>query len=121
MSIRQIHIELSFEYKAFHGLYENEKIEGNVFEVHLVLGLVTWEGQSIRELKDTVDYAEVYKLVKEIMDEPVDLLETLGTRIIKELNLKYKQLNEIKVKVTKTNPPIEGYSGTVSVTCHQTF
>lgn len=121
MPDRQFYIELDFTCHAFHGLYEKERIEGNVFGVHLVLG---WRGpahQSHYYIQETIDYTEVFALVREVMDQPEDLLETVSARILDSLHLKYKQLNDIKVKVTKQKPPIAGYSGTVSVTCHQTF
>lgn len=121
MSTQRFTIELNFEYEAFHGLYPNEKKDGNIFSVDILLWMDAPKEKFITDIHQTVDYVEVFGVVKAIMDQPEDLLETVGARIVSALNLKYKQLNEIKVKLTKVTPPIDGYFGTVSVTCHETF
>lgn len=121
MSRQRFTIELDFEYWAYHGFYESESTKGNLFRVEIQLWMDAPAAKPVRDIGSTVDYAEVYGIAKQVMDQREDLLETVSSRLVRELNMNYKQLNEIKVKVTKMNPPIEGYSGTVSVTCHQTF
>ena len=60
------------------------------------------------DLNHTVNYAHLYRTVKEVMDgTPRNLLEALAQEIA-ELSLARFPIQAVRVKVTKTSPPIEG-------------
>ena len=69
------------EFHAYHGAYPEESILGNRFTLDLELETDFKEAMLHDSLKDTVDYAKLYQLIKARMDVKVQLLEHLGHRI----------------------------------------
>ena len=50
-----------------------------------------------------------------IMQQPVDLLETLVQEIAQAVHVKFPHVKEITVAVEKLNPPIDRFSGSAAV------
>ncbi len=95
-------------FHARHGVFDEEKVQGNPFEVDLIFGLSLKEAAQSDELKQTLDYATARNLVARVMDgPPVNLIETLAYQIGE---LVFSRLNpkELTVRVRKLNPPMEG-------------
>lgn len=95
-------------FHGLHGVYEEEKIIGNTFEVDLTFSLSLQEAAENDDLKHTIDYAKARTIVANIMENnSLNLIETLclkiGSQLFKEL-----QAQEIEVKVRKMNPPMDG-------------
>jgi len=67
------------------------------------------------DLKDTVDYVLLQKIVKEEMAIRSKLLEHVGKRIVDKILLSTPLVNSVKVKVSKVNPPIGGDVAEVNV------
>ncbi|MDH6357610.1 dihydroneopterin aldolase [Parabacteroides sp. PF5-9] len=102
-------IELkSMKFYAYHGVGQQERIVGNNFEVDLVLEAVLDRAIATDNLDDTINYAEIYQLVKEEMDLPSNLLEHVAGRIIRSIMTAFPQINAIELKLSKLNPPIGG-------------
>ena len=107
-------IELyNLQFHGFHGLYEEENKTGGDFEVDLLVYLQP-RSIPVRYLDETIDYTLLYKLVKERMDKPTQLLETLATEIAQEILTTYSRIEEVSVKIKKLNPPIPFFNGNVS-------
>ena len=107
-------IELSrLLFHAFHGVHEEESRTGGDFEVDLS---VYFEPRTIpvRHLDETIDYTLLYQLVKQRMEQPTPLLETLATEIAQEILSAYAKAEEVCVKIKKLNPPIPFFNGNVS-------
>jgi len=107
-------IELSnLLFHGFHGVHEEESVTGGDFEVEL---RVYFEPRVIpvRHLDETVDYTLLYQVVKQHMDQPTSLLETLATEIAQEILSTYSKVEEVYVKIKKLNPPIPFFNGHVS-------
>jgi len=110
-------IELSkLRFHAFHGLYKEEKKIGGNYEVNLTV-LHEAKKFPILHLDETIDYCAVYALVNEIMSKPEPLLETVATMIATEILRKFSQVEEVNISVTKLNPPIIAFEGSVGVKC----
>ena len=108
-------IELSqLRFHAFHGLYEEEKKLGGDFEVNVSVKHIPAK-IPVMHLKETIDYASVYNLIKKIMQQPEPLLETVSTIIASEILRKFSHAEEVTVAITKLNPPIIAFEGTVTV------
>lgn len=54
---------------------------------------------------DTLNYAEVYKIVDQEMGVPSQLLERVAYRIGDRLSRKFTSITSINIKLTKLNPP----------------
>ena len=105
------------EFHAFHGVYPHERESGNWFEVNISIELDFNEASSNDQIQDTVDYEEVYAIVKEEMEKPSKLLETVGGAIVRKIFELFPKVQGVDLEVSKLNPPIGGKckSATVSI------
>ena len=111
----KIEIE-GMEFFAYHGHYEAEQIVGNRFLVDIMVETDTNKPSQSDNLVDAVDYQKIYQLIKKEMVEKSHLLEHIVNRIIESIISEFKQINFIRVKVSKMNPPMGGKIKKVSVT-----
>jgi len=105
----------NMEFYAFHGHFKEEQIVGNKFFVDLTIETDMTKPAETDNLKDAVNYQQVYLIVKNQMEKKSYLLENIAGRI---LNALYSEMNGIKkatVKVAKINPAMGGKIGSVSV------
>lgn len=99
--------------EAKHGVYPSEKVHPAPFLVDASIG-IKLPGKALL-LSDTVDYAGLYLLIKDRMDIPTPLLETLVNDLAELLLDSDKRICSVEIKVTKCNPPIPEFKGSVSV------
>ena len=92
------------EVHAYHGVYKNERTHGNPYIVDIYLETDIQAPALSDELEDTVDYFGVYKLVLQIMSEPVHLLEHLVVKIGNETMEAYPAVKQARVRVRKIQP-----------------
>ncbi|MEP6846649.1 MAG: dihydroneopterin aldolase [Panacibacter sp.] len=110
-------IELSgLRFHAFHGLYKEEKKIGGDYEVNITIRHLP-KKLPVLHIEDTIDYTVVYNLVNAIMQQPEPLLETVASMIADEILRKFSHAEEVSVSVTKLNPPIIAFQGSVGVKC----
>lgn len=105
---------------AAHGLYEEERLVGNEFEVNLSMVIDAPE-KTLRKIEDTINYAEVYRITKDVFSKPTPLLETLAMEIANAIKDEFRSLKSIDVQIKKLHPPITGFTGSVSVSYHKDF
>ena len=105
---------------SFHGLYEEEKKVGGEFVVD-VLAKLDSTHHEVSSIEETVNYAEVFAIIKKEMNQPRELLETLTQSIAEKIHEKFSSIKEIEVRVEKKTPPIIGFNGTVAATYRTTF
>lgn len=101
---------------ARHGVFEHERIDGNEFIVNLKVKYPAPDLKQIEKdsLDHTISYADLFQIVKEEMDSPKNLLETVASAIISRIKNCYPQASEIYCHITKTTPPIAGFNGSAS-------
>ena len=58
------------------------------------------------DMRDALNYAEVYEAVKAEMGIPSRLLEHAAMRIVHRLFKDFPQISSIKLKLEKLNPPM---------------
>ena len=93
---------------AYHGVMEQERIAGNTYRVDLKLFLDLSKAIRSDDLNDTVNYAEIFDLVKTEMTIPSKLIEHVAGRIIQKIRQRYTFISKINIRLAKINPPIEG-------------
>jgi dihydroneopterin aldolase len=96
------------EFHAFHGVYPHERESGNWFEVDIAVDTDFSDAAKNDELAGTVDYEAIYRVVKEEMDKPSKLLETVGENIVEQVLTTFAAVKNVEVKISKLNPPIGG-------------
>ena len=101
-------------FHAHHGLYKEEKIVGNEFEVEVTVKYYPPEIPVI-EIHQTIDYASIYKLVDERMKQTVDLLETFVSDTALGILHQFKLAEEVYISIKKMHPPLLNFEGNVGV------
>ena len=104
------------EFFSYHGHFEEETVIGTRFIVDLYLEADTTAAEESDKLEDTVNYQEVYSIVKEQMKTPSHLLEHVARRVMNAVQEKFPEIELIEIKLRKMNPPLGGQIESVSVT-----
>ncbi len=99
---------------GYHGLYPEEKKLGNNYAVEIDMVFNPKQGL-IDQLDQTIDYVNVYAIVKKWMEIPTPLLETLVGKIADDILFSQPLANTVFVKITKLHLPIPSFEGNVSV------
>ncbi|MBO1199512.1 dihydroneopterin aldolase [Staphylococcus simiae] len=95
---------------GYHGVLSAENDIGQIFVVDVEMLIDLSVAGMSDKVEDTVNYGEVFEVIKSIMEgQPVNLLEHLAERIAKRINSHYNRVLETKIRITKENPPIPGH------------
>lgn len=103
---------------GFHGIHEEEKILGNEFEVHVSVLL---EEEQVSSIEHTVNYVDIYKIIKNRMEIPAALLESLAQDLVHSIQQTDKRIRSVSVSIEKKHPPIPNMTGSVSVRYKKDF
>jgi dihydroneopterin aldolase len=99
---------------AFHGLYPEERILGNWYTLDVLV-----ESESHPDFSDdianTIDYSQIYAICKQVMANPVDLLETVAETIAQKIRAELKEEVAVLVQISKENPPMGVSAGRSTV------
>ncbi len=110
-------IELEeMEFYAYHGCFKEEQVVGNRFLVNISLSTDCTTAAETDQISDALNYVTIYQLAKEQVMQNSHLLEHLTKRIIDSIIDQFPQIDTLKVKVSKMNPPMGGQMKCVSVT-----
>ncbi|MFS0853016.1 dihydroneopterin aldolase [Microbacterium sp. 179-I 3D4 NHS] len=102
-----------------HGVYDHERENGQDFTVDLRLQLALADAAASDDVVDTVHYGELAEKVAAVVaGEPVNLLETLASRIA-EVVLADARVHYVSVTVHKPHAPIPLNFADVSVTVNR--
>jgi len=96
------------EFFAYHGCFHEERIIGTQFMVDLELEVDTTKAETSDQLKDIVNYMEVYGLVRHEMEQKSQLIEHVARRIIDALKASFPEVTSLQVKISKINPSLGG-------------
>jgi len=92
---------------GYHGLFEQERMEGQDFFVDLELKLDLTPASLSDSIEDTVNYAEITDLVvEEITKDPVNLIEKLAARIAERVLNQHIKVISVTVTVHKPQAPV---------------
>jgi dihydroneopterin aldolase len=79
---------------------------GGEFMVDLRVGYPIADAMQSDEVADTLNYAELFQLVKREMEIPSKLLEHVAGRIVNAVENRFPTVSSIDLWVTKENPPM---------------
>ena len=102
-------------FHAYHGVFEEENIIGGKFRVDIEVETDFTGAMNNDDLEGTIDYSKVYDFIAEEMKVKSKLIEHLGKRIIDKLYQNFQEIQFIRLKISKLNPPIKGEIGSVSI------
>lgn len=108
-----IHLN-QLQFYSYHGLYEEEKVIGGVFEVNaIVIYNITKENSF--KINDCLNYVALYEIIKTRMSKPTELLENIANEIAQTILAQFSQVTEVDISITKKNPPIHQCKGNITV------
>ncbi|MEO6289935.1 MAG: dihydroneopterin aldolase [Ginsengibacter sp.] len=108
------------KFHSFHGIHEEEKILGNDYVIDVSVEFHE-NTPVITSIHETINYAEIYRIIKMRMEIPTPLLETVLMEIGSEIHEQFPQLRSINICIKKVHPPIEGIEGSAVVGYHKEF
>jgi dihydroneopterin aldolase len=96
------------EFHAYHGIYPEERSSGNKFEVDIAVDTTFDESAFHDDLSGTINYEEIYAIVKGEMETPSKLLEPVAHSIAQKILDSFSSAINTEVTISKFNPPIGG-------------
>ena len=100
---------------AFHGCMKEETKIGSDYIINLNVKADLQDAAISDKLMDTIDYVDLLKIVNEEMAINSRLLEHVAERIVSRVLRTMKMVNNVQVKVSKQNPPINGNISAVTI------
>lgn len=91
---------------AYHGVLPQERKVGGEYTVSVKVAYDYSSAADTDQVDDTLNYAELYDLVKYEMEKPSQLLEHVASRIGKAVFQKWPKAESVEVSVVKNNPPM---------------
>jgi dihydroneopterin aldolase len=96
------------QFYAYHGRNQEERTLGQPFLVDLEAEMDLRPAGDSDDIKDTINYASLYHLVREIVEGPPrELLESVAESIAQTV-LEVHSVAAVRVRIKKTKPPIKG-------------
>ncbi len=93
-------------FHAYHGVLPQEHSVGNDYVVNLEVEYDFSNAMQTDDLAHTINYAELYQLIKEEMAIPSRLVEHVAGRIGNRIFSTYPAAHELTLTITKENPPL---------------
>ena len=119
MKVEASYIRLEgLRFRALHGVMPQERQVGGDFLVTLRVGYPLAIAMASDDVKDTLDYAALYRLVEREMLIPSKLLEHVAGRIAEAIEKAFPQMSSIDLTLTKLNPPMGADCQGASVEVH---
>lgn len=93
---------------AYHGCLPEEEKIGTFYITDVYIETDFSEAAQTDNLNKTVDYVDVYTIVKEEMAIRSKLIEQVGQRIFTRIKHELQGISGLEVKISKLNPPMNG-------------
>lgn len=104
------------EIYAYHGVYEEEQKNGQMFYVSADLELDTWNAEHTDDLEKSVNYGLACEVIKETMTKHTyQLIERAASQICEDLMAAFPAIQRVDVRLYKPEAPIPIPFGTVFV------
>ena len=91
---------------------------GNEYVLDLRLGYPFAKAMESDDVADTLNYAEAFNVVREVMKQPARLLESVAGSIVEALCAAFPMISSIDLKLVKLNPPMGADSDGAGVELH---
>jgi 7,8-dihydroneopterin aldolase/epimerase/oxygenase len=104
---------------ASHGVHHEERVLGGTYEINAA---VTFKADKrITDLQQTVNYTIIYDIIRQRMQTPAALLETVAQDLADSIYALDNRIASIDINVQKMHPPIEAFEGSISVSYKKDF
>ena len=103
---------------GYHGLYEEEKENGQNFIISLSIDIDYMDKNDI--IDNTIDYTKILNEVKDTFNQKrYNLIESLAVAISDNL-MRDKKINFLDISIKKESPPIDAKLNSVEVNLRKT-
>ncbi|WP_346986495.1 dihydroneopterin aldolase [Chryseobacterium sp. POE27] len=106
---------------AYHGVLPEENIIGTYYILNLEIHTDLWKAAQSDNLDDTISYADINEVIRHEMKIKSKLLEHVAGRIISKIHENFPEISYIKLKITKTAPPMLGEMKGASIELEKSF
>ncbi|WP_374462842.1 dihydroneopterin aldolase [Chryseobacterium sp.] len=106
---------------AYHGVLPEENIIGTYYILNVELHTDLWKAAESDDLHDTISYADINDILHGEMKIKSRLLENVAGRMITKIHSSFPQVDYIKLKITKTAPPMQGEMKGASIELEKSF
>lgn len=106
---------------ACHGVLPEENIIGTYYILNTEIHTDLWKAAESDNLEDTISYADVNEIIHNEMKIKSKLLEHVAGRIISKIHGKFPEISYIRLKITKTAPPMKGEMRGASIELEKSF
>lgn len=101
------------EFFAYHGLHEEERIIGTPFILDVwiqtdIIEAKVVEDNETEQVSGSINYALMYDICRIQMQKPQKLLEHLIKNITDELKKQFAEMQIVRIRIRKKNPPVGG-------------
>ena len=97
------------DFYGYHGCLPEERETGQHFLLDLTMYVDLQPAGRSDDLADTVNYAAVYELARQIVEgEPLNLIEAVAERTAAVILQSYQPVQKVRVTVHKPSAPIPG-------------
>ena len=93
---------------AYHGVDKQERIVGNDYIVRVKVKFDISRAAESDMVSDTINYADIYDVVKCEMGVPSNLLENVVYRVVNSIKRNFPMIECGEVEIIKVKPPIAG-------------
>ncbi|NMM49382.1 dihydroneopterin aldolase [Marinigracilibium pacificum] len=104
------------EFFAYHGYYDEERRIGNKYAVDITVEVNFSDAAEHDKLAETLDYEDLYKIIRDEINIPSKLLEHICKRVIDSVFTRFSKSKSVEVSISKFNPPIGGVCQRAKVT-----
>jgi len=94
------------KFYAFHGYYPQEQLIGGEFIVDIYLEVDYLSAAKNDELSETINYETVFRISKAEMSKKSKLIESVAQRILLKIKSFYGNLESLRIRISKMNPPL---------------
>jgi 7,8-dihydroneopterin aldolase/epimerase/oxygenase len=105
---------------GYHGIFEGEEKAGNPYIVNLRVKY-NEKDNDFESINDTINYEDLYQIVKQRMQIPTGLLEKICANVIRHIKHQYPFVKEVDLSIQKLQPPLQEFQGNVGVSMNRKF
>lgn len=100
---------IGMSFYGYHGVRAEERTLGQRFVVDVRLELDLAPAGRSDDLERTVNYAQVWQAVREVVEgRPFNLIESVGEQLAANLLGRFEVVEAVRVRVAKPTAPIKG-------------
>ncbi|MCF7919489.1 MAG: dihydroneopterin aldolase [Candidatus Cloacimonetes bacterium] len=94
---------------GYHGTHAEERKLGQRYNVDIILETDPVHDQEIRKLEDTVDYTQVFELIRNVMEtHSYHLMENCANQVLNELFKQFPEVLHAEISIRKPSVAISG-------------